>query len=157
MRHIDRLFAGVALLFAMVTAIGQEANWTVRPPATAFPSLWTLHTVPDTDIYEVAPTKIYVAKFRDLEKKPFTEISCETAKYFTGPYFKCGVPTKRPFLIRAVYENGGTGQFVIRYRDRELFVHHGSLGQAPGVVNLPLIVNLPFEPTNVFTWTSGAM
>jgi hypothetical protein len=59
-------------------------------------------------------------------------------------------------FVRAVYANGGTGNFTICYDVMTLYVHHGSLGNLGAGKNLPLVVNLPFTPTEVYAWFSSA-
>ena len=67
---------------------------------------------------------------------------------FTGR--TCG-PGLKPFLVRAVQLNPGTGRFFVRFDGHDLYVVHASLGRRPVPMRRqPLVVGLPVEPANVY-------
>ena len=78
------------------------------------------------------------------------------ADILAGGHFTCDQASKKPVLVRAVYSNGHTGKFTVRCDSKTVYVHHGSLGDPNVVINLPLVVNLPFSPIEVFAWVSYA-
>ena len=91
-----------------------------------------------------------------LEKKPFAVLTCSDADFLTGGHYTCDA-NRKPVLARAVYTNGGTGAFLISYDNGVLYIIHGSLGRPGEVKNIPIIVNLPFTPVEVFAWITGAI
>lgn len=146
------LFFFILLYFG--TAIAEPTSWQHIPDQNDIRILSTLPAVPKTSIYEVVPTKTDTAIVWHLAKERFAEVSCEDANFLVGGHFTCE-QGKRPILIRAVYANGGTGNFSIHYKKRILFIHHGSMGSPEMIINIPLIINLPFTPTDLFAWASG--
>ena len=130
-------------------------SWRRLPSDNQIRNLVNLPAVPKTRIYEVVPTKVETALAWHLASAPFAALTCEDADFLAGGHYSCDENAK-PILVRAVCANGGTGNFTVRYDDKTLYVHHGSLGD-PGLVrNLPLIVSLPFVPVELFAWTSSA-
>ena len=111
--------------------------------------------VPKADINEVVPTKIETALVWYLAKVPLAVLTCAEADFLAGGHYNCD-GSKKPVLVRAVYANGGTGNFTIRYDVKALYVHHDSLGNLGTGKNLPWVVNLPFTPTEVYAWVSSA-
>src|SRR5262249_35826917 len=145
----------VAVWLLAAAAYAQAESWEHPPSSEQYPRIWSLPTVPSASIYEVAPTRLMTATVNYLTKVPFTEISCDLATHLTSGHFSFQ-PRKKPFLVRAAYVHE-TGRFTIHYDGSTLFVHHGSLGHSsPPARNLPLIINLPFTPTEVFVSVSVA-
>lgn len=57
----------------------------------------------------------------------------------------------RPYLVRGLYLNEGTGAFSVYFRDTTLWVVHGSLGKhAVPMKRRPLVVFLEHVPTKVY-------
>lgn len=131
-------------------------SWQRRPATDQMQNRVNLPKVPKTDIYEVVPTKIDTALAWHLEKKPFAVLTCSDADFLTGGHYTCDA-NRKPVLARAVYTNGGTGAFLISYDNGVLYIIHGSLGRPGEVKNIPIIVNLPFTPVEVFAWITGAI
>jgi hypothetical protein len=105
--------------------------------------------IKESDIYEVVASKKYVPVIRDLKERPYVKLDSNLAKYFTGHYFKCP-DGKTPYLIRAVYCNGGTGEYTVTRAGRKLLVIHGSLGDTVLETKSALVVTLDFEPEVVY-------
>lgn len=138
----------------MGRAAGPE-SWQRAPSEGQLRGLLNLPTIPKADIYEVVPTKIETALAWHLSKMPFAVLTCADADFLAGGHYNCD-GSKKPILVRAVYANGGTGNFTICYDAKTLYVHHGSLENLGAAKNLPLVVNPPFTPTEVYTWVSSA-
>lgn len=96
-----------------------------------------------TDIYEVVPTKESTAIYR-LENTNLQKITEEMARWYTGHYYQCE-KGKHPYLVRAVYGHGGTGEYIIKRIGEALLITHGSLGNRSVYNKSALIVNLDFE------------
>jgi hypothetical protein len=63
----------------------------------------------------------------------------------------------KPYLVRALYLNEGTGHFYASVKDSTLSVYHGSLGhQAVPMKRRPLVIFLEKEPTKVLVSVSMA-
>jgi len=149
---------GTAVFLLVASVAGHAAepeSWQRTPSEDQIRGLLNLPAVPKADIYEVVPTKIETALVWHLAKVSFAVLTCADADFLAGGHYNCD-GSKKPVLVRAVYGNGGTGNFMIRYDVNALYVHHGSLGNLAAGKNLPLIVNLPFTPTEVYAWVSSA-
>jgi len=152
-----RTTAALLLMIAscFIAHATEPDSWQRLPSDNQIKNLINLPAVPKIKIYEVVPTKAETALAWHLASVRFAVLTCEDADFLAGGHYSCDEKVK-PILVRAVYANGGTGNFTVRYDDKTLFVHHGSLGD-PGLVrNLPLIVSLPFVPVELFAWTSSA-
>jgi hypothetical protein len=153
-----RRLAIVLLLIVPSCVIGHAAefsSWQRVPSESQLRGLLNLPTVRKTEIYEVVPTKIETAIVWDLGKVSFAVLSCEAADFLVGGHYSCE-DGKKPVLVRAVYANGGTGNFTVHFDSSTVYVHHGSLGDLGVVRNLPVIVSLPFIPLDVVAWASSA-
>lgn len=140
--------------FACIAANEQDGRaWIFRPSGKFQWSDWK--ELPKKNIYEVVASKKIVAVIRDLLKKRFTLLSKDTATYFTGHYYHCPKGMK-PYLVRAVYGQGGTGHFTISRHGDELLVYHVSLGYNSAAHKSALVINLDFTPTKVYTFFSVA-
>jgi hypothetical protein len=63
----------------------------------------------------------------------------------------------KPYLVRALYLNEGTGQFSASFKDSTLSVFHGSLGHhAVPMKRRPLVIFLEKAPTRVYVSVSMA-
>lgn len=133
---------------------GDGVKWLSSPPSGVFSPDQALD-IGEDDVYEVVASKKDVAILLDLRDRRCIAITLQRAKYFTGNYYKC--PNgKTPYLVRAVYGQGGTGHYFVRRNGKQLLVEHGSLGQQKLANKSALIVNLEFEPTNIYTIVSMA-
>jgi hypothetical protein len=139
-----------------MTQAAEPDSWQRSPSEDQIKNLVNLPAVPQIKIYEVAPTRVETALAWHLARVPFAVLTCKDANFLAGGHYLCDENAK-PILTRAVYANGGTGNFTVRYDDRILFIHHGSLGSPGPLRNVPLIVSLPFVPTELFAWASSAL
>jgi hypothetical protein len=101
-----------------------------------------------TDVYEVVPTKEGIAIYR-LRDRNFLKITEELAEWYTGHYYQCE-NGKQPYLVRAVYGHGGTGEYVLKRIGEALLIIHGSLGKRDVYNESALVVNLDFEPKELY-------
>jgi hypothetical protein len=124
-------------------------EWIHRPSGKFTWEDWT--KLPETDIYEVVATKETAALIRELADKKFVLITENTAKYYTGHYYRCP-PGKKPYIVRAVYGQGGTGNYAVFKRGDELLVHHASLGSTTATHKSALIINLDFKAASSYTF-----
>ncbi len=87
---------------------------------------------------------------RLLDGTPCLEISAEKAGYFLCKEYNAPPGTK-PFLVRAVFLNRGTGAFSAYFTADSLKVEHGSLGKsAVPMKRQALVVSLERLPKEVF-------
>jgi hypothetical protein len=105
------------------------------------------------NVFEVVASKAGVATSRDLLKQAIVEISEETARYYTGGYYRCPNGMK-PYLVRAPYGFGGTGRYLVVRFETAIWVEHRSLGEDVAVNKSALIVNLDFVPTTAYATVS---
>jgi hypothetical protein len=113
-----------------------------------------LKPLANNQVFEVAKSKFRAAKAA-LRDKPFVPLTEDDIGYFGSPTFQCRLPN-RPYLIRAIYTNGGTGRFLVETFDRSVLVTHGSLGKRNPLEETALVVCLGFEPVHVYGQTEGA-
>jgi hypothetical protein len=104
--------------------------------------------IPKTDIYEVSASKVDIA-FRELEQTSISKLTPELAVWYTGHYYTCPAD-KQPYLVRAVYGHAGTGAFSLKRFDGNLLILHQSLGRSTIYQKTVLVVNLDYEPDQVF-------
>jgi len=111
--------------------------------------------IPEAAFFEVVASKQRAAEHRLIDREA-RALSDNEVAYFGGRDFRC-MEHRSPYLIRARYENGGTGNFTIERFGQHLLVSHGSLGEPSGVKRSALVVCLDFRPAHVYTQLSGAM
>jgi hypothetical protein len=104
--------------------------------------------------FEVPASKLgaaeaYLSKLTSVE-------DAQAAGHFGRPEFKCGAPS-RIYLIRALYENGGTGVFELYWAGAVLVVSHSSLGAERAPERSALVACLSKPPSNVYSSISGAL
>lgn len=104
--------------------------------------------IPKTDIYEVTASKIDIA-FSALQDTSMSRLTPESAMWYTGYYYTCP-PDKQPYLVRAVYGNAGTGAFSLKRLGQDIMVLHRSLGRSIIYQKSALVVNLDFQPDQVY-------
>lgn len=69
-------------------------------------------------------------------------------KYFTGIYFQS--EQKKLYIVRSVYGHGGTGNYTVSRLGNNLLIEHSSLGQEIVYHKSALILNLEFEPKEIY-------
>ena len=137
--------------FAMVPAVA-SADW-LKPITLDAQTTQPIRDIPKTEFFEVTVSKKDAAQ-EMLKNVPV--VSGEEVGYFGQRNFRC--PTgKNPYLIRANFTNGGTGDFVVRRYGTALLVGQGSLGASSEVERTALVVCVDFQPTAIYGSISGAM
>jgi hypothetical protein len=117
------------------------------------PSEWSrfrqAQSLPSSDIAEVILERIASAE-EQLRDCACIEISGDRAAELIGRPMP--LPAGRHlFLVRAVYLNRSTGQFMVVPIGSELLVEHGSLGHsAVSMKRQPLVVCLPQKPEKIY-------
>lgn len=147
----ETIFIVLFGLLALGACKGSEmqagAEWLREPNVEDVQSEKYLD-IPITDIYEVTASKIDIA-FMELKQKSISKLSPELAIWYTGHYYTCPAG-KQPYLVRAVYGHAGTGAFSLRQLDDDLLIIHRSLGRSTIYQKTALIVNLGYEPDQIF-------
>jgi hypothetical protein len=129
---------------ATILSAQDGASWL--RPAPLDPAI---RSRPIPRAYEVVASKVDSA-LQELEKEPIVALTPTQAKHFTGAYFT-SAPGTRPYLVRAVYGHGATGNFhVNRLGERAVFVGHFSLGPPTDGLKSALVVNLDFDPLTLY-------
>jgi hypothetical protein len=127
-------------------------QWLGPPPQSAAPSHdWT--SIPTTSFFEIPVSKLTSAEAW-LAKDTF--IVQKDASYFGHAEFRCDPPSTL-FLVRALYGNGGTGGFNLKWAGSALVVLHGSIGAAVGPSKSALVACLAKRPTAVYSVLAGAL
>ena len=104
--------------------------------------------IPPTDIYEVTASKVNIA-FSALQETTISKLEPESAIWYTGHYYT-RPPGKQAYLVRAVYGHAGTGAFSLKRLDDDLLILHESLGHSTIYQKTALVVNLDYEPDQIF-------
>ena len=145
------LFIAMFVLFVLGACKGSEmqagAEWLREPDKKNIQSE-QIFDIPSTDIYEVTASKIDFA-LMDLEQTSIFKLSPELAMWYTGHYYTCS-SDKQPYLVRAVYGHAGTGAYSLKRVSDDLLVIHQSLGHSTIYQKSALVVNLDFEPAQIY-------
>lgn len=147
--------SGWAVLALASDPLGNE-SWLLPPPQIMRGEQELVIRIPPSDIFEVAYSRFDVVLDMGLSKQAFVEISPTRADFLVGRGYE-PQNGKKPYLIRAVFQNGATGGFIVQRVGDALLVAHNSLGSGKYMRNIPLVINLDFRPTAVFTWVGGGM
>ena len=111
--------------------------------------------MPREYVFEV-PVSLLDMAMQQLRTKPIVSLQSYDVDSFSRWHFSCPTATT-PYLVRAVYENGGTGGYHLQQVDSSLWVGHASLGAASGKHRSALLTCLEFQPSQVFVTSTGAM
>ena len=123
------------------------AEWLREPDAESIQNE-KYPDIPQTDIYEVVASKIAFA-LTELEQTSISKLSPELAIWYTGHYYTMP-PGKQPYLVRAVYGHAGTGAFSLKRLENDLLVLHQSMGHSTIYQKTALVVNLDYEPDQIY-------
>ena len=145
------IFIALFILLALGACKGSEmqagAEWLREPDLVDINN--ELYTdITRTDIYEVIASKIDFA-FMELEQTSISKVSPELATWYTGHYYTCPAD-KQPYLVRAVYGHAGTGAFSLKRIGNDLLIVHRSLGHSIIYQKTALVVNLDYEPDQIY-------
>ena len=149
-------YFAILLVLLSASAIATAAEpWLNAPDAALSAKAKVRAHVSPKNIFEV-PTSRFSGAEVMLGKEPAIPLEEGALRSLSAGHFQCIYPEK-PYLVRAVYENGSTGAFLAERLDDALWVAHASLGRATGSHRSALLVCLSFKPTRVFVSTSGAL
>lgn len=85
-----------------------------------------------------------------LEKQWFYKLTHNQAQEFLGKVVTTPLG-KTPYLVPAVYYEGGSGKFYLATLDKNLWIDHDSLGPSPAAMKrAALVVFLKTEPERLF-------
>lgn len=147
------LFTLPALTACKDSGMQAGAEWLNEPDLEAIQGDQSFD-IASTDIYEATASKAEIA-LMELEEKSIIKLSPELAKWYIGHTYTC--PTgKQAYLIRAVYGHAGTGTFSLKRIEDDLVVKHQSLGRSTIYQKTALVVNLDYEPDQIFIRVSIA-
>jgi hypothetical protein len=148
--------AGLLTLATSHLVANEPDSWDHVLPANLTPSSNRIR-VPEGLFYEVAASRLEMAIALLNDKSIVLQgVNSSGAGAFGRPDFKC--PAKaNPYLVRAIYTNGGTGAFYLDRVGSSLLVAHQSLGRSTGEHRSALIVCLDFSPTAIYVQAGGAM
>jgi hypothetical protein len=154
-----RTLSSLAALVLILCGCGGRRAWTTedswyRPRPAGTPAAIS-DRVDAARVYEVVETWHAEAEAL-LAEIPILEITDQQAAEFAGQELT-DAPGTRPYLVRGVYLNRGTGGWSIRIAGDELVVHHGSLGRsAVPMKRQALILQLERAPAQVYVTCSMA-
>ena len=104
--------------------------------------------------YEVSVSRFDSAEW-ELKDKIIIPLS--SPNYYGRKDFKCS-SDEQPYLVRALYGNGGTGEFLVLWIKDALVIAHASLGASPRPLpRSALVVCLSHAPAHVYSAVSGAL
>ena len=143
------------LLIALAGSAGDSDTWIRDPAPGQARDAETRQSISRSNVFEV-PTSMLGTAFARLDKEPIVALDDNETRSIGRGHFRCIYPEK-PYLVRAVYENGGTGVYGAERIDDALWVTHSSLGPASGVHRSALLVCLDYKPRQLFVSLSGAL
>src|SRR5260221_4387961 len=143
------VFIGLFLATASASAASTEP-WLTAWPANVRPN--SGHEIVAQNVVEI-PHSLFESAEELLKDKAILHIGND---YFPGFRYSCHGST-RAFLVRALYEHGANGTFLVRSVGRALLIRHYTLGSASTLHRSALVVCLGFSPNQVYVATGGAM
>lgn len=141
-------------LIPVVSSARQPSDW-LAPITLEAKNGTPAETIPASQFFEIAVSREATAE-EWLKDSDAVLINNDDIGYFGHRDFQCS-GSKFPYLVRAEYMNGGTGNFMVKRFGAALLVAHGSLGPSSVTRRSALVVCLDFRPTEVFGELSGAM
>lgn len=147
-------FAIFLLLTATSAFSAPPKAWLEPVPASVLARHDWVEVAPSS-FFEVSASKLYTAEVW-LADVSFLEQAQSGVAYFGRADFTCPATTK-PYLVRAVYINGGTGSFSLEWAGSSLIVSHVSLGPGGTPSRSALMACLSQAPSAVFSSLSGAL
>lgn len=150
-----KYLANFLLVFLTLPALAAPSGaWLNQVPSSL--GTWRDWTeIPAGYFFEVPASKLGAAEF-ELADVAFLPQEKSGVSYFDRADFECPASTK-PYLVRAAYINGGTGNFSLYWAGSALVVSHASLGPGGTPNRSALVACLLQAPTTVFSALSGAL
>lgn len=136
-------------------AYGAPQDSWINPITFAARSELPILDLPSLEFAEISVSTKRTAE-NWLSERKFRAIESRDIEFFGQAAFSC-VAQKKPFLIRAVYANGGSGRFLVRRYGENLQVSYDTLGSASEAQRSALIVCLEFEPKDIYNIVSFTM
>lgn len=140
-------------LFIFPNLSAARDKWITELPEHCLHNL-NMPRISDVDLMEVPKSRFYVAENR-LENSEYIDLHEMLARYYLGDFYS-KPESKTPFLVRAVYSNGGTGKFNAYWCGNDLVIGHSSLGKSWREERSVLVINLAKKPEKVFVTMSMA-
>jgi hypothetical protein len=163
----------IAMLLILVWAVKPLRQREIDAPANSFDQVkragprgeaWLTPWPTEGDWQELdskSYTRVHPAALElavsQLRDRVFLQLDSSQLRYFAGDGWACQ-QTQRPFLVRGLLLNEGTGSFQVRVSpDARVHVHHGSLGRnSPPFTRQPLVICLSAQPLEVRVTSSMA-
>ena len=94
----------------------------------------------------------------ELATTPSKALNVSDVRFYGSSSFKC-IDSAFPYLVRAVYVNGGTGRFKVSTYGTTLSITHDSMGKPTEMHRTALVVCLSSKtrPTTVYHSIVGAI
>jgi hypothetical protein len=127
----------------------------INPIPASLLTQYVTKEIPDSYFFQISASKLDTAEYW-LADKSFIKEDSNTYEFFGQRNFTCPKATT-PYLIRAIYYNGGTGSFSIKKVGASLLVEHDSLGKPGTILRSALVACIDFEPKNVYNSLSTAL
>lgn len=125
-------------------------NWENYPPDRDLFYCDEEKYLEDNDYYEVCRQKLNES-IALLKNRPVLEITLAHAKSLIGKERISFKDKTRPYLVRALYGHKRTGGFSIGDLNKNVWIHHSSLGRFhPKFGKQPLVIFLDFKPENIY-------
>lgn len=126
---------------------GDATAWLGYPPQGLFDSP---SKIDENDAYEiVASARDGVLSYGGLGDKSFVKITPDDARRYAGHHYQCPAG-KTPYLVRSAYGNPVWGMFTFERSGRKILIRHGSLGHSFQAFRTAFVLNLDFEPEQVY-------
>jgi hypothetical protein len=147
---------------APLALVGAQLHPTRDHGDIAYDPTWEI--LPRQEVWEVGASKLDAQLVRQLPDSGFRALTKNNAGFLAGRHYSC--PTNlQPYLVKAVYRKGGTGQFRAERNGNKLviiwadwtFINPEEPGRPREYQESAVIVNLDFTPDEVFTEASFAM
>lgn len=158
-----KLFFSLLLLLGLLASCSsqggraawtEEDEWYTGSPQGEEP-YWSWPKVDSSQIHEVVESQHPEAEAL-LQDVSILELAPEQATRFIDKPLP-DVPGTKPYLVRGLYLNRGTGRFMVYTSGDQLAVHHGSLGKrAVPMKRQALVLQLEQGPKEVFVFCSMA-
>ena len=143
----------LALCLAGATGIARAdrpAAW-LEPAPSSVPPIMSLETVPHRLFIEVPQDK------RPAAMTALNDAASVPGRAdFGGEGFACPAPL-RPFLIRALHGNNGTGAYDLYWTGSSLIVGHASLGGRVEPQASALVACLAKAPSAIYSSVTSAL
>lgn len=151
--RLMRIFLAVSLLVSVAAFGAPPKGWLEAAPA----SIGTWQDWTPIKVFFEVPTSKLAAAETWLAHTHYLVQDQRGLAYFGRRGFSCP-PAAKPYLVRAAFTNGGTGQYSLFWtHNAELVVSHGSLGPGDPTRKSALIACLPNTPKAVYSVITGAL